>query len=158
MNTPAGIVRVAAGCLAATLVAACATESRPGASESTPPASPALAGSPAATAVAKLSKDLTGAQVMALLGPPATTKPLSTGGDRTKIWSYPFRGATEVRMVAVATQEVSATNPLTGQATTRSEPVYQNQTVDTIDTLHLLMVDDRLIEWRVVRDEKSQFH
>jgi len=157
MKTPVGIARVAVGCLATTLLAACATESNPSAPVSPPPVSPALAVSPAAAAVAKLSKNLTGAQVIALLGPPATTKPLSSGGDRARIWSYPFRGTTEVHPVAVGTQEIPAMNPLTGRETTRSEPVYQNQTVDVTDTLHLLMLDDRLIEWSVVRDEKKQF-
>jgi hypothetical protein len=153
MNAPIVTIKVAAGCLAATLLAACASSS-----DSPAPADvarPAI--SSAAAASAKLAKGLTGPQVRELLGAPAATKPLTTGGVNGQIWSYPFR-ATEVKLVAVGTQDVAAVNPLNGQNTSRTEPVYQNQTVDTTDTLHLLMVDDRLIEWRVVRDEKSQFH
>ena len=143
--------------IAAMLLVACASDSKPVTTASGEVLSGPLAGSPAATAFAKLIKNLPGAQVRELLGAPATTKPIAAGELEGEIWSYPFRGATDVRMVAVATQEVPAINPRTGQAITRSEPVYQNQTVEVTDVLHLLMVDDRLIEWRVVRDEKKQF-
>lgn len=153
MNAPIVTIKVAAGCLAATLLAACASDSNsPAPAEVARPA-----GSSAVAASAKLVKGLTGSQVRELLGAPAASKPLTTGGVNGQIWSYPFR-ATEVRMVAVATQDVAAVNPLTGQNITRTEPVFQNQTIETTDTLHLLMVDDRLVEWRIVRDEKSQFH
>jgi len=153
MSAPIVTVKVAAGFLAATLLGACASDSNSPtpADAARPTVSTALAAS------AKLAKGLTGAQVRDLLGAPAATKPLTTGGVNGQIWSYPFV-STDVRQVAVTTQELPAVNPLTGQNTTRTEPVYQNQTVETTDTLHLLMVEDRLVEWRVVRDEKRQFH
>jgi hypothetical protein len=145
--------RAAAGAFAALLLAACATESNS--------SSPAVNGQPVVStaAVARLAPGLTGAEVRALLGAPAATKPVSSGGANSLIWSYPLGTATEVRSVPVTTQEVPAFNPFSGTNTTRTETVYQNQTVLLIDTLHLLMVNDRLVEWRVVREEKSQsFH
>ncbi len=157
MNVFAAIVKATVGGIATTLLAGCASDSKPDTTAAGPPMSPQLAASPAAAAVAKLSRNLTGEQVIALIGPPAATKPITTGGLNARIWSYPFRGATDVRLVPVATQDVPAINPLTGRETTRTEPVYQNQTIEVTDTLHLLMVEDQLIEWRVVRDEKKDF-
>ena len=143
--------------LAATLLTGCATDSTPAAPVTGQPVPPALATSPAAGALAKLTKNLTKAQVRELLGAPASTKPIKTGEFEGEIWSYPFRGATEVNVVAVATRDIPAVNPRTGQSITVSEPVYQNQSVEVIDTLHLLLFGERLVEWRVVRDEKKQF-
>ena len=153
MNAPIVTIKGAAGCLAATLLTACASSSNSPAP--TDVARPATSSAMAASA--KLAKGLTGVQVRALLGAPAATKPLTTAGVDGQIWSYPFV-STDVRQVAVTTQEIPAVNPLTGQNTTRTEPVYQDQTMETTDTLHLLMVDDQLIDWRVVRKEHSQFH
>jgi outer membrane protein assembly factor BamE (lipoprotein component of BamABCDE complex) len=133
------------------LLAGCANE----AGQAAP--GPAPAASSAVAAAGKLVKGLTGAQVRELLGAPTATKTYSAGATKGERWSYPFRGPTEVRLVPVATRELPATNPLTGQAITRFEPVYQNQQVEAVDTLHLLFVGDRLIEWTVVREEKKQF-
>lgn len=154
MNLSIANLKVAAGCLAAMLLAACASDSKSPAPAGTtaPVVSSVLAG------YGKLAKGLTGDQVRELLGAPAETKPLIAGGTKSLIWSYPLRTINEVRLVAVATEEIPATNPLTGQSTTRTEPVYQNQSIDATDTLHLLMVGDRLIEWTVVRKENSHFH
>jgi hypothetical protein len=145
--------RIAAGGCFVMFLAGCANESKP------PPGIPgAIIGDRlAASATAKLMKNLSSAQVLELLGPPGNRKPFGATELQGEIWSYPFRGATDVRMVIIATQDVPAINPLTGQTTTRSEPVYQNQNVEVTDTLHLLLVDDRLIEWRVVRTEDKKF-
>jgi len=148
MNAPNVRLKLAAGCLAATLLAACASDSK----------SPAPALSQAATAYNKLTKGLTGAQVRELLGAPARTKPVTGGGASSLIWSYPLRTVTDVKPVAVGTQEIPAVNPLTGQSTTRTEPVYENQTVEATEILHLLMVNDRLVEWKTVRSENTEFH
>ena len=153
MNAPTVTMKLIAGGLAATLLAACASDGN----SPVPAAAPQSVSASAMAASAKLAKGLTGEQVRALLGAPATTKPIAAGGVTGQIWSYLFR-STDVRSVAVATQELPAVNPLTGKDTTRTEPIYKDQTVETTDTLHLLMVGDQLVEWRVVRDEKSQFN
>jgi hypothetical protein len=144
---------LAAGWLAATLLTACV--SSPDSAGTSP--GPLRAGQSAVDAMAKLTKHLSGAQVRALLGPPATTQPIAAGGAQGETWSYPSPAGTEVRLIEVATQQVPAVDPFSGQTTTRAEPLYQNQSVDVTDTLHLLLVDDRLVEWRVVRDEQKRF-
>ncbi len=152
MNSQIALWKIAAGILVATQLAACTSDGKwfRGTGESDV--------SPAAANFGKLAKGLTTAQVSGMFGPPATTKPLAAGGVHGEIWSYPLRTTEEARSVPFSTQEIPATNPLTGQSITRTETVYQNETVNLIDTLHLLIVDGRLVEWRIVREEKGQFH
>lgn len=157
MTAPLLTLRVATGCLTVALLAACASEPNPATPAATPVMGDRAAASSAAAAVAKLAKNLTGEQVRALLGPPVATKPISAGGVNGETWSYSFHAGTETRLIPVTTQDVPAVDPLSGQATTRAEAVYQNQDVEMIDTLSLLLVDDRLIEWRIVRGEKRRF-
>lgn len=154
-SSHAWILRPVAILVVALALAACGTE--PGvAGAGLGPANPLDANS-AVAALAKLTKNLTGAQVRERLGPPAAIKEIKAAGVTGKAWSYPFRASPDVRMVPVATQELPATNPLTGQSITRTETVYQNQEFEIVDTLHLLIVDDRLIEWSTVRTEKKRF-
>ena len=158
MNPSIVDLKIAAGCLAATLLAACASDSKSPAPVNAARSAVTPADSPAAAAYGKLAKGLTGAQVRELLGAPAETRPLTAGGTKSQIWSYPLRTIDDVRQVAVSTEEIPAINPLTGQSTTRTEPVFQNQTFKATDTLHLLMVGDQLVEWSIVRKENSHFH
>lgn len=157
MNATLPLIRGATAGFAALLLAACANDSKPIVTADGAILTGPLATSAAAPALAKLTKNLTTLQVLELLGRPATTKPFTAAGVDGEIWAYPFRGAGDTRQVPVTTQELPAINPLTGVMTTRTESVYQNQTVDVTDTLHLLIVDGRLIEWSVVRNEKKQF-
>lgn len=151
----ASLLRPASVLGVALALAACGTE--PGAAVVGPGASAPAVASSAAAAMAKLAKNLTGAQVRALLGPPAAIKEIKAAGVTGEAWSYPFRGTPEIRVVPVTTQDLPATNPVTGQAIHRTESVYQNQEVEMVDTLHLLMVGDRLIEWSTVRTEQKRF-
>jgi hypothetical protein len=157
MNALIPSLKAAASGVALALLAGCASESKLPVTASGAVLSEKLAASPAASALTKLVKNLSGAQVLELIGPPTSTKPITAGELGGTIWSYRFPGTTETNMVIVATQNVPAVNPYTGQPMTRPEPVYQNMDVQKIDTLHLLMVDDRLVEWRVVRDEQKKF-
>lgn len=147
MKTPRSLALAGVVSLVATL-AGCASASQPTSTAATVPAS---------AAAAKLARNLSGAQVRALLGSPANVKPLPNRGVKAENWSYAFAGSIDTRLVPISTQEVPAINPLTGQAITRTEPVYQNQDLQTVDTLHLLLINDQLVEWRVMRDEKKKF-
>lgn len=118
---------------------------------------PATAAPSASAVAAKLVKGMTGADVRRLLGAPAATKEIRAAGLVGEAWSYPFPASPEVRMVPIATQQLPATNPLTGQAITRTETVYQNQEFEVTDTVHLLIIAERLVEWSVVRTEKKRF-
>lgn len=159
MKTPRLLLLAGWAAVAALLLTGCASDATPAPAPKTASAatSPELTSSTAAVAVAKLTKNLTSAQVRSLLGAPAAIKPLSANGARGETWSYTFSGVTGTRLVPIATQEVPATNPLTGQSINRLEPVYQNQDVQTVDTLYLLLINDALVEWRVVRDETKKF-
>lgn len=143
--------RIAAGALLfAAFLAGCA--GTPGGAGPGPEANSKI--TPAA--LGKIAKGLSGAQVRELLGNPATTKPLNAAGVAGQIWSYPLKTETEVLSIPMTTQDVPSFDPFSNRMTTRQEAVYRDQTVNTTDTLHLLLVDDRVIEWRVVRDQKSR--
>ena len=157
MNSKISFLLTGATLVSAFLLASCASDA--GSAAAASPATPGSprAASPAGDAVAKLKKNLTAAEVRALLGAPASIKPIVVGEAKGENWSYLFNGPVTTRTVPVATQDVPAVNPLTGQSISRPEPVYQNQDVQLIDTLHLLLFDGRVIEWTIVRDEKKQF-
>src|SRR6185369_16525690 len=99
MNAAITLARVAAAGPAAMLLAACASDSKPTVTADGTLLTGPLAASPAAPALAKLVKNLTTAQVLELLGPPASTKPFGVGAVVGEIWSYPFRGAGETRQI-----------------------------------------------------------
>ncbi|HVZ65515.1 MAG TPA: hypothetical protein VG936_13180 [Lacunisphaera sp.] len=97
---------------------------------------------------------LTGAEMQAILGSPESTKRLPSGGT---VWTYRYRVATDVKAVPISTVEVPAINPITGQPITRTEQVYENHATDFDVFLHLLLVDDRLVEWRFIRQKTGSF-
>ena len=156
MNSKTSLSVACVGSLVATLLAGCATS----ASKSVTAAATAdsqLAASPAGAAAAKLQKNLSAAEVRAALGVPASVKPIVVGEAKGENWSYPFTASVATHMVPVGTKDLPAVNPITGQSITRPEIIYQNQDTQIVDTLHLLLFDGRLIEWKIVRDEKKQF-
>ncbi|HTL67712.1 MAG TPA: hypothetical protein VL200_08640 [Lacunisphaera sp.] len=97
---------------------------------------------------------LKGAELKALLGSPESTRQLLSGGV---VWTYRYRVATDVKAVPIGTIEVPAVNPLTGQPITRTEQVYENHATDLDVFLHLLLVDDQLVEWRFIRKKSGSF-
>lgn len=137
----------AAGCLAAVLFGGCASE----------PGRPSLEQRVARSILpdsSKFKRGLHGDEMKAMLGPPETTKTLPSGGV---VWTYRYRVATDMKAVPISTIEVPAINPITGQPITRTEQVYENHATDLDVFLHLLFVDDQLIEWRFIRQKTGSF-
>lgn len=158
MNSKTSLLLAGTALLPALLLCACATtDSKPVDPVTAASLNAQLTASPAGAAAAKLAKNLTAAEVRTLLGAPVSIKPIAVGEAKGENWSYSFDGPIATHMQQVATQEVPAVNPITGRDITRPEPVFQNQDVQTIDTLHLLLFEGRLIEWKIVRDEKKRF-
>lgn len=99
-------------------------------------------------------RGLTSAEMRAKLGSPESTRTLQSGGI---VWTYRYRVATDVKAVPISTIEVPAINPITAQPITRTEQVYENHATDLDVFLHLLFVDDQLIEWRFIRQKSGSF-
>ena len=97
---------------------------------------------------AALQKNMSAAQVEALVGEPAEIKPFKAKGLACEIWVYRRKISETVQPLPIGTREVPATNPLTGQSITVTESIYENQFETVIETIELLMVEQRVIEWK----------
>jgi hypothetical protein len=126
--------------LLALLLAGCNTE--PAATTGTQPPPDAFAA---------LQKQMTAAQVRALVGEPVQIKPYKPGDPLGEIWVYQRKVGTHDRQVQIGSREVPATNPLTGQTIMINEPIYEAQVVTDLEIIELLMVESRLAEWKTRR-------
>jgi hypothetical protein len=113
---------------------------------------------PATDTFAALKKDLSAEQVIALLGVPDSTKPFGAPTPAAEVWTYRRKLSESVSLVAIQTTEMPLMNPRTGQMGTVMEPVYQHQTITEIETVELLLVERRLVEWKRRRSTESAFH
>lgn len=125
----------------------CNTETGAGPAPGPPPA-----------AFAALQKGQTAAQVRALLGEPVESKPYPAGGLVGEVWVYHRKISERDQEVPIGSREVPVTNPLTGVTSMANEPVYATQTITVIETVELLMVEQRLIEWKSHRLPESRIH
>jgi hypothetical protein len=107
---------------------------------------------------AALEKGLPAAQVIALLGAPAATKPFSTAALNAEVWTYRRKISETVTQVPIRTTDIPYINPRTGQMDTRPEPVYENQHLFVIETVELLIVEQRLIEWKRSRTTETAIY
>ena len=95
-----------------------------------------------------VKKGMTAEQVRALVGKPEQIKPFKDGELHSEVWVYQRVISEEARMVAVTTQEIPVTNPLTGQTSLVAEPVMSHEFIKVSEITELLMIDGRLIEWK----------
>lgn len=111
------------------------------------PAATRSAGELALVPAAKLDALVQGmseTQVRDLLGEPRSKRAATKVGPGAVIWTYRVGTREIVTQVPVAMEDVPSFNPLTGQPTTRQEPVYRNQHVTIYRTLELLFLDGLL--------------
>jgi hypothetical protein len=113
---------------------------------------------PATDPYASLEKNLPAAQVITLLGAPDATKPFSAAGLGGEVWTYRRKVSETVTQVPIRTTDIPYINPRTGQMDTRQEPVYENQYHFVIETVELLILDRRLIEWKRSRTTETAIH
>ena len=95
-----------------------------------------------------LTVNMTAEQVRALLGQPVVVRPMNSAQGSAEVWIYRRAVSGGVDLVATGTQEIPATNPLTGQQTTVLEPVYSQESRTVEQELQLLMYDGKLVSWK----------
>ena len=122
---------------------------------STAPVSPPAARVPP-DPFAALQKQMSAAQVRALVGAPAEIKPFKAEVPASEIWVYHRKVAQQDREVPIGSQEIPRMNHVTGQMGTANEPIYETQSFAIIETIELLMVEQRLIEWKSRRLTESR--
>lgn len=135
-----------AACLLVLAWAGCISDPAP---VSPPPAGPAP--------FAALQKNLRAPQVKALVGEPDEIKPFMAEGPASEIWVYRRKLSEAVIQVPIGSRDVPATNPITGQPITITETVYENQLEIVVETIELLLIEQRLIEWKRARSAERAF-
>lgn len=135
-----------AACLLVLAWAGCISDPAP---VSPPPAGPAP--------FAALQKNLRAPQVKALVGEPDEIKPFMAEGLASEIWVYRRKLSEAVIQVPIGSRDVPATNPITGQPITITETVYENQLEIVVETIELLLIEQRLIEWKRARSAERAF-
>ena len=101
--------------------------------------------------------NMTAEQVRALLGQPAVVRPMASPQGSAEVWIYRRAISAGVNLVATQTQEIPATNPLTGQQTTMPEPVYSQESRTVEQELQLLMYDGKLVRWKRADHTKRDY-
>jgi hypothetical protein len=104
-----------------------------------------------------LTVNMTAEQVRALLGQPAVVRPRVSPQGPAEVWIYRRAVSEGVDLVATGTQEIPATNPLTGQQTTVLEPVYSQESRTVEKELQLLLFDGRLVTWKRADRTKREY-
>ena len=104
-----------------------------------------------------LQKNLSAAQVKALVGEPDEIRPFKADGLPSEVWVYRRKISETVLQVPIGSRNVPATNPITGQAITIIESVYENQLEMVIETVELLLIGQRVIEWKRSRSTERAF-
>jgi hypothetical protein len=153
-NAPTSIrsASIAMGCVASVL-AGCAATPAPAARPN-----PAAVANAPAKAFEALWKGMTAAAVRELVGEPAETRPFNAGGLDGQVWVYHRTVSDTTNLVAVGTQEVPSIASGPAKLIGTQEPIYQSETVVVAETIELLMIDDRLIEWKQSRQAKRSFN
>lgn len=104
-----------------------------------------------------LQRNMGATQVKALAGEPDEIKSLQSTGLAGEVWIYRRKISESVIQVPIGTRDVPATNPITGQAITIAETVYENQVELAFETIELLLIDQRVIEWKRSRSTERAF-
>ena len=83
--------------------------------------------------------------------------------ERTEIWfRTPCPEVQDLEFITTLQRALKARGyyllPLTGQMGTRQEPVYENQVFIVVEIVELLIIEQRLIEWKRSRTTETAFH
>lgn len=104
-----------------------------------------------------LKKGLTGDEVKAVWGNPEEIRPLAEDTENAKVWVYRRNLRTTQRPVAATLQEVPFFDPISGEYRPFKEPYFNEQTSTIVQTVELVMVDDRLAGWHRSLSEQRTF-
>lgn len=113
---------------------------------------------PSLAAFRTLHQGLSAADVKARVGEPTEVRPFpaSETGLAAEVWIYRRVLGGDERQVPIATRDVPAVNPITGLPFTVNEPVYETQAAAVVETIELLMVDQRLVQRKSRRHGDSR--
>lgn len=102
-----------------------------------------------------LKKGMTTAEVIALWGQPEKQQHMHHDAGAADIWIYHHVISSYQRQVATSTQLVPVFDSFTNATKNVPEAVYSQERVQITQTAELLIIKDRLIEWKVT-DESSK--
>jgi hypothetical protein len=135
-----------AACLLVLAWAGCMSQPAP---VTPPPAAP--------DPLAALQKNLHATQVIALAGEPDEIKPIKAAALPSEVWVYRRKISEAVLQAPIGTRAVPATNPITGQPITITETIYENQLEIVTETIELLLIEQRVFEWKRSRSTERAF-
>lgn len=104
-----------------------------------------------------LQKHMGAMQVKALAGEPDEIRPSRSAGLSSEVWVYRRKISETVVQVPIGSRDVPATNPITGQPISISETIYENQLEIVTETIELLLIEQRVIEWKRSRSTERAF-
>ena len=143
---------LAAASLAAGLLAGCTAPVAK-------PAAPVPAGvsySPAT--LDNLRKGMPAAEVIAQWGKPEKQEKLESPAGFADIWIYHHVVRSNQRQVATSTQLVPVFDSLSNGVKSVPEPIYSEETVETVRRSELLMFQDRLVEWKASEEIRKRLN
>ena len=103
-----------------------------------------------------LKKGMTTAEVIALWDHPAEQRVMQTKAGAAEIWVYHHVVSSYQRQVATSTQLVPVFDSFTNGTKNVPEAVYSQERVQIIRKSELLIIKDRLIEWKVTEESVKQ--
>jgi len=95
-----------------------------------------------------LEKGMAAADVRRLLGEPDTIKTGSSAQGKGEVWIYRHPVDIVTREFPDGTRPVSRFDPMNGKMVIEDEIVYRQELHQVFDTVILLLIEDRLTEWR----------
>lgn len=104
-----------------------------------------------------LKKGMTATELRRAWGAPRTTTPMAAANVKAEVWTYHRIKDLGVRTVPTSMRAIPYQDPLTGTERLIQEPVYRQETISQVDVIELLLVEDRLVEWKRTRQHTSRF-
>jgi len=105
-----------------------------------------------------LQKGMTADAVRATVGEPMTIEPFPSQAVKSEVWVYRHTVGTTTTQEATSVRQVETVNPITGEMGTTPQAALQTVVIDITDTVKLLMIEGRLVEWKTSREASRHFN
>lgn len=99
-----------------------------------------------------LHKGMSAEQVRALVGEPRTIKPGESADMKVELWTYTRKIWTTTTTEATRTREVPYFDPFINAIRMVPEPDYQPLTIDVVERITLVMIEDQISQIIVARE------